>query len=214
MGLAVKICGINHPDAMAAALAGGAHWLGFVFYPLSPRAVAPMLAAELARQVPTCAHVVALFVDPDDELLEHVVSQVPVDVLQLHGSETPDRIRDIKARFGIPVIKAFRIASAEDLEPAETYAAVADRFLFDAKPPPKVATLPGGNGLPFDWTILAGRRFAKPWMLSGGLSPANLEEAVRISGAPSVDVSSGVEDRPGHKSPDLIRHFLGVAANL
>lgn len=214
MRLNVKICGINHPDAMAAALAGGARSIGLVFYPRSPRAVAVPVAAELARAAPTCAHVVGLFVDPDDALIERAVEQVPLDLLQLHGNESPDRVQEIRGRFRIPVMKAFRIAAAADLDGVAAYAEVADRFLFDAKPPANVAALPGGNGLCFDWSLLAGRRFDRPWMLSGGLTSDNVAAAVAATGALAVDVSSGVEDRPGHKCPALIGRFLAAAAQL
>ncbi|MBI1206429.1 MAG: phosphoribosylanthranilate isomerase [Azospirillum sp.] len=214
MAVQVKICGINHPEAMTAAVAGGARFVGLVFYPRSPRAVAPPLAAELARMVPTGTRVVGLFVDPDDEYLDHVLGQVPVDLIQLHGGESPERVAAIRRSSGIPVMKAVKLATAEDLEVAGRYLDSANRLLFDAKPRPGTAALPGGNGLPFDWQVLAGRRWPLPWLLSGGLNAANLAEAVAVTGAGAVDVSSGVEDRPGHKDPALIRAFLETAARL
>ncbi|WP_247878918.1 phosphoribosylanthranilate isomerase [Azospirillum brasilense] len=157
---------------------------------------------------------VGLFVDPENDFLEHVVSQVPFDLIQLHGKETPRRIAEVKAAFNIPVMKAIKVGGSEDLAAALEAAEVADRLLFDAKPPAKVSALPGGNGIAFDWTLLAGRSWPKPWMLSGGLKPENAAEAVRTTGATALDVSSGVEDRPGHKDPELIRRFLNSVAGL
>lgn len=214
MTVLTKICGLSEPESLRAAVTGGARYVGFVFYPPSPRSVAPPLAADLARLVPTGIRSVGLFVDPDDELLEHVISQVPLDLIQLHGKEDPRRIVEIKARYRMPVMKAVKIGGPDDLIAAEAFAEVADRLLFDAKPPAKVTALPGGNGIAFDWTLLAGRSWSKPWMLSGGLTPENVAEAVRVTGAVEVDVSSGVEDRPGHKDPALIRAFLDATAGL
>jgi phosphoribosylanthranilate isomerase len=211
MSVQVKICGISHPEAITAAIKGGARYVGLVFFERSPRHVAPPLAAELARMVPTGVRTVGLFVNPSNEYLEHVVSQVPLDLIQLHGDESPERVAAIRAAFSMPVMKAIKVSSPEDLVAADAYAAVADRLLFDAKPPAKVSALPGGNGIPFDWTILTGRNWSKPWMLSGGLTADNVAEAIAVSGAASIDVSSGVEDRPGHKDPDLIRDFLKAA---
>ncbi|HYD65112.1 phosphoribosylanthranilate isomerase [Azospirillum sp.] len=214
MSVAVKICGLSEPESLRAAIEGGARWVGFVFYPASPRNVAPALAADLARLVPTGVRTVGLFVDPDDDLLEHVVGQVPFDMLQLHGKETPERVAAVKAAFAIPVMKAIKVGAPEDLDHAMDYAGAADRLLFDSKPPPKVATLPGGTGIAFDWTLLAGRTWPKPWMLSGGLNAGNVAEALRVTGAPALDVSSGVEDRPGHKDPALVRAFLKTVSGL
>ncbi len=214
MSVAVKICGLSEPDTLRAAVTGGARYVGFVFYPPSPRAVAPAMAGELARLVPTGVRSVGLFVDPDDAFLEHVIGQVPLDVIQLHGSENPRRIVEIKARYRMPVMKAVKIGGPDDLAAAAELAEAADRLLFDAKPPSKTGALPGGNGVAFDWTLLAGRRWSKPWMLSGGLTPENVAEAVRVTGATEVDVSSGVEDRPGHKDAALIRAFLSSLGGL
>lgn len=214
MTVAAKICGLREPESLRAAVTGGARYVGFVFYPRSPRAIAPPMAAELARLLPTGVRSVGLFVDPDDEFLEHVTGQVPLDLIQLHGGETPRRIAEIKGRYALPVMKAVKIGGPEDLTAAMEAAEVADRLLFDAKPPAKVSALPGGNGIAFDWTILAGRSWPRPWMLSGGLTVDNVAEAVRVTGAREVDVSSGVEDRPGHKDPALVRAFLSAVAAL
>lgn len=214
MPVSVKICGLTEPVSLQAAVAGGARYVGFVFYPPSPRSIAPSMAAELARLVPTGVRTVGLFVDPENDFLEHVVSQVPFDLIQLHGKETPRRIAEVKAAFNIPVMKAIKVGGPEDLAAALEAAEVADRLLFDAKPPAKVSALPGGNGIAFDWTLLAGRSWPKPWMLSGGLKPENAAEAVRTTGATALDVSSGVEDRPGHKDPALVRRFLDSVAGL
>ncbi|WP_207482118.1 phosphoribosylanthranilate isomerase [Arenibaculum pallidiluteum] len=214
MTVQAKICGITDPAALQASIDGGARWIGLVFFERSPRHIAAPLAAQLARMVPTGVRTVGLFVDPDDAYLEHVVTQVPLDMIQLHGAETPERVSAIKEAWGLPVMKAIKVSDAADLDAAAAWAGVADRLLFDAKPPAKVTALPGGNGLSFDWTLLRGRDWPTPWMLSGGLTPGNVAEAVRISGAPAVDVSSGVETRPGHKDPDLVRAFLGACAAL
>ncbi|OAN50236.1 N-(5'-phosphoribosyl)anthranilate isomerase [Paramagnetospirillum marisnigri] len=210
MAVEVKICGITDEDAMDAAIEAEADYVGLVFYPPSPRAVTPERAAELVEFTPGEITKVGLFVDPDDALLERVLTQVRLDLLQLHGSETPERIEAIRLEYGLPVMKVVPVAIASDLAAAEPFLAVADRLLFDAKPP-KGATLPGGNAVSFDWTILKGRSWGLPWMLAGGLTPANVAEAVRISGAGAVDVSSGVERSPGVKDPDLIRAFISAA---
>ncbi|WP_044560583.1 phosphoribosylanthranilate isomerase [Azospirillum sp. B4] len=207
MSTKAKICGINHPEALKAAVDGGARYLGLVFFAKSPRNVSLPLAAELARMVPTGVRTVGLFVDPTDDFLDQALAQVPLDLIQLHGSETPERVAAIRAAHRLPVMKALKVETAADLDAASAYEAVADILLFDAKPP-KDSILPGGNGVAFDWTLLTGRRWSKPWMLSGGLTPDTVAEAIRISGADAVDVSSGVEDRPGHKDPALIRAFL------
>jgi phosphoribosylanthranilate isomerase len=209
-----KICGINSPAAAVAAAAGGAAHIGLVFYPPSPRAVTADCAAELARLVPERVGRVGLFVDPTDDELQSVLSRVPLTMLQLHGRESPERIAAIKLRFGLKLMKAIGVAAPEDLDAAAPYLGVADWLLFDAKPPKEPGALPGGNARPFDWRILAGRSWPLPWMLSGGLTAGTLGEAVRITGAPVVDVSSGVEDRPGVKNPDRIRAFLEAAARL
>jgi phosphoribosylanthranilate isomerase len=209
-----KICGINNPAAAVAAAAGGAAYIGLVFYPPSPRSLSPAQAAELASLVPDRVGRVGLFVDVDDTLLEAVLTQVPLTMLQLHGKETPERVQAIKRRFGLPVMKAVGIGTAQDLDSARAYFDAADWLLFDAKPPKQPGALPGGNAAPFDWTVLSGRTWPLPWMLSGGLAVTNVAEAVRLTGASVVDVSSGVEDRYGVKNPDRIRAFLEKAAAL
>jgi phosphoribosylanthranilate isomerase len=206
----VKICGLRSPDAVAAAVGAGAAYLGFVFFPRSPRHVTLAEAAALAVEVPPGVAKVALVVDADDAALEALTAAVPVDMIQLHGSESPERVALVRARFGLPVMKAVGIAGAEDLGKIDVYAKVADQLLIDAKPP-KGADLPGGNGLAFDWTLLAGRRWPCPWMLAGGLTPGNVAEAVRRTGARQVDVSSGVESAPGVKDAGLIRAFVEAA---
>lgn len=214
MGVQVKICGINSPEAMTAAVEGGARYVGLVFYERSPRYVPPETAAQLSRLAPTGVRVVGLFVEPDDLFLERIVTAVPLDMIQLHGEEEPGRVAEIRAAYSIEVMKAVKVADAADLDRAASYEPVADRLLFDAKPPKGVASLPGGNGLSFDWSLLRGRAWSRPWMLSGGLSAGNLADAVRETGATAVDVSSGVEDRPGHKSPARITDFLKRAQAL
>jgi len=207
----VKICGLRTPGTVAAAVAGGAAYLGFVFFAKSPRNLLLSDAAALAVDVPPGIAKVALTVDADDAMLDAIATVVPVDMIQLHGSESPARVREVRARLGLPVMKAVGIAGAKDLGRIGAYAEVADQVLIDAKPP-KGADLPGGNGLAFDWRLLSGRRWPVPWLLAGGLTAANLAEAVRLTGARQVDVSSGVESAPGVKDEGLIRDFLQAAA--
>ena len=214
MSVAAKICGVNSEAAVAAAVAGGAAYVGFVFYPPSPRAVEPSRAAELCAAVPSGIERVGLFVDADNDAIREVLALAPLDVLQFHGQECPERVAEVRARFGRPVMKAISIAGPEDVLTAERYEDTADMLLFDAKPPRRADALPGGNGLAFDWRLIAGRRWRRPWMLSGGLTAELLPEAVRISGAAAVDVSSGVERSPGDKDPDKIREFLAAARSL
>ena len=211
MATDVKICGIRTPEALNVAVEAGARAVGFVFYPPSPRALTPDIAADLARMLPTGTRSVGLFVDATDEQIASVTARVPLDLLQLHGDETPRRVAEIRGRFGIQVMKAIRVATAKDLAPLADYESVADWILFDAKPPKSVTTLPGGTGIAFDWQLLQRVKIKKPWMLSGGLTAENLAEAVSLTGAKMVDVSSGVEDRPGVKSVERIRAFLAVA---
>jgi phosphoribosylanthranilate isomerase len=214
MSVAAKICGLNSEDAVAAAVEGGAAYLGFVFYPPSPRAVSPARAAELCAAVPSGVRRVGLFVDAGDAAIHSVLNAAPIDILQFHGGESPERIAEVKARFDRAVIKAIAVAAPEDVLAAARYEDDADMLLFDAKPPRRPDALPGGNGLAFDWRLIAGPTWRRPWMLSGGLTSALLPEAVAISGASAVDVSSGVERRPGDKDPDKIREFLAVARTL
>ncbi|EPX77128.1 phosphoribosylanthranilate isomerase [Litoreibacter arenae] len=202
----VKICGLSRPADVAACAAAGATYVGFVFFEKSPRHVTLDTAHALALDVPAGVAKVALTVNADDAALDALVERVPLDLLQLHGSESPERVADIRARFGLPVMKAVGIAGEGDLAALEDYMYVADQILVDAKPP-KNADLPGGNGLAFDWRLIAGRRWPVPWMLAGGLTPDNVAEAVRLTGANQVDVSSGVESAPGVKDADLIKRF-------
>jgi phosphoribosylanthranilate isomerase len=214
MSVAAKICGLSDPAATAAAADAGAAYVGFIFYPRSPRYVAPATAAELARHAGDAAKV-AVTVDLRDDELAAILHTAPIDLIQLHGSETPERVAHVRRRFGLPVMKSIAVAGAGDLDRADAYTGVADRLLFDAKPPKeKPDALPGGNALSFDWQLLAGRDWPLPWMLSGGLTAANLAEAVATSRARTVDVSSGVEDAPGRKNPDSIRALLDAAARL
>lgn len=209
-GIEVKICGINSPEAARAT--AGADFIGFVFYEPSPRYVTPERAAELAAELPPGIKKVGLFVDPTDAEIAAALDAVALDMLQLHGSETPERIAAIKARFKLPVMKAVKLAAREDLGAARDMETLADRILFDAKPPAGVTgALPGGNARAFDWMLLKGYSALVPWMLSGGLTPENVADAVATSGARGVDVSSGVEDKRGHKDPELIRRFIAAA---
>ena len=215
MTVEVKICGVNSPAALAAALAGGADYLGFNFYSPSPRYVTPEAAREIAAAAPDSLTKVGVVVDLDDAALAAILEHAPLDMLQLHGRESPERVAEIRARFALPVMKAVKIAGADDLAAAEAYCAVAERLLVDAKPPKDMAgALPGGNALALDWRLLAGTAWPIPWMLSGGLDADNVAEAVRVSGARALDVSSGVEDAPGTKNPDKIRAFLSAAKAL
>jgi phosphoribosylanthranilate isomerase len=208
----VKICGLRTEAALDAALAGGADYVGFVFYERSPRNIDLAAARTLADKARAHAKVVALFVDPDDALLARVIDAVSPDIIQLHGAETPARVAEIAQRFGRPVMKAIAVANASDVEAAFAYAGKAERILFDAKASEDTAgALPGGNGVPFDWQMLAGLDTRIDFMLAGGLTPQNVSEAIRSTGARAVDVSSGVESRPGEKDPELIRRFLHAA---
>ncbi len=210
MSVAAKICGLSEPASVAAAVAGGAKFLGFVFYEPSPRNVAAARVAELCKAVPAGTTRVGLFVDADDAAIASVLEVAPLDLLQFHGSESPERVAAVKLRFARPVMKALPIAGPEDVGAADSYLGVADRLLFDARPPRSAGALPGGNGLVFDWRLIAGRRWSVPWMLSGGLDAANVAEAVRLTGAPAVDVSSGVESAPGVKDTAKIAAFLAA----
>lgn len=203
----VKICGLSTPETVAAALDGGAAFLGFNFFPASPRYVEPDAAARLAPPARGKATIVAVTVDPDDDLVDRLTTTLAPDLIQLHGKETPSRAREIAARAGVGVIKALPVSESADLEAARAFETVVDHLMFDAKPPADAA-MPGGLGSSFDWTILAGRRFARPYLLAGGLDPWNVGEALRLSGAPFADVSSGVERGPGIKDPGLISAFL------
>jgi phosphoribosylanthranilate isomerase len=210
MALTVKICGLRTPQALDAALESGADLVGFVFFPPSPRHLGLEAARRLGEQAAGRAGKVALTVDATDEALLDIVNALKPDMLQLHGKETTERVVAVRTRFGLPVMKALPIAERADLSPVRIYEKVADRLIFDARPP-KDATRPGGLGRPFDWTLLHDVRCAVPFMLSGGLDAGNVAEALRITRAPGVDVSSGVERAPGEKDPDKIREFVRVA---
>ncbi len=209
-GIAVKICGLRSKAELTLAAEAGARYCGFVFFDKSPRCIDMETARALAAHAPVGMAKVALTVDADDDFLDRLVGEVPLDMLQLHGQESPERVASIKDRHGLPVMKALGIAEAEDLAALETYEQVADQILVDAKPP-RTSQLPGGNGLQFDWRLIAGRDWARPWMLAGGLTPQNVAEAIEMTGARQVDVSSGVERAPGVKEPALIRDFVAAA---
>jgi phosphoribosylanthranilate isomerase len=209
MAVLVKICGITAPDAADAALKAGVDLAGLVLHPRSPRHVSDDLAAALADRLRGRVRIAAMMVDPDDAALAAAVRLRP-DFIQLHGSESPARVSEIRARHNTPIIKVLSVAEAADLDGVSRYEDVADMLLFDAKPP-SGATREGGHGAAFDWQILNGRTFARPWLLAGGLDPDNVARAVRLTGAPGVDVSSGVEVEPGRKSPALIAAFTAAA---
>lgn len=206
----VKICGLGTAEDVVACAKAGAAYVGFVFFPKSPRHLSLDAAQALAVEVPTGIAKVALVVNATDAALDALLARVPLDMLQLHGTETPERVAEIKDRFGLPVMKAVGVADESDLPALAEYSHVADQLLVDAKPP-KDADLPGGNGLAFDWRLIAGRRWGVPWMLAGGLTPDNVGEAIRLTGATQVDVSSGVESAPGVKSAERISAFVEAA---
>ena len=215
MGVSAKICGLNTLESVAAAVSGDAGFIGFVFFPPSPRYVAPDKAAALSRAVPPTVTTVGLFVDASDDVIAETLRTVNLDMLQLHGNESPDRVRELGGRFGLETMKAIKVESAADVEAASEYDESADWLLFDAKAPRDMeGALPGGNAVTFDWRLLRGWSRKRPWMLSGGLDADNVSEAASISGAVVVDVSSGVEDRPGSKNPRLIERFLDTVGAL
>lgn len=195
---------------MSAAVEAGARYLGFNFFAPSPRFVTPQEAARLAARVPPGVAKVALVVDADDDALDDILNTAPMDMVQLHGHESPARVAEIRARYGLPVMKVVSVSGPGDLGQISACEGVADQILVDTKPP-KGALLPGGTGVPFDWSLIAGRNWQKPWMLAGGLTPANVADAVRATGARQVDVASGVESAPGEKDPDLMRAFISAA---
>jgi phosphoribosylanthranilate isomerase len=209
----VKICGLKTEAALEAALAGGADYVGLVFFPPSPRNVTLAVAKALADRARGRARIVALMVDPDDALVAQVAASVAPDLIQLHGYETPTRVAEVRARWGISVMKAVPVETAEDAHAARQFSPAADLILFDARAPADSAR-PGGNGAPFDWRTLLGVTEGIPFVLSGGLTPDNVAEAIRLTGATIVDVSSGVESRPGEKDPELIRRFLRAAKGV
>jgi phosphoribosylanthranilate isomerase len=209
-GVKVKTCGLKTLDAVLAAKEAGADYLGFIFFEKSPRNITAAEAAKLATFAPAIP-VVAVTVDADDAALSAILKDFTPAYLQLHGKESPTRVAEVKQKFGLPVIKALSIKTAEDVQAAHAYEEAADMLMFDAK---STGPLPGGNGLAFDWQLLAGQNFTKPWFLSGGLNADNVEQAVRISGAKLLDVSSGLETAPGVKSPELIKAFVKIAKGV
>lgn len=204
-----KICGLTTPEAIEAATEAGAAYIGFVFFPKSPRNISLAEAEVLALSVPPGIVKVALTVNADDALIDDIAA-LPIDMFQLHGSESPTRVAEVKARTGLPVMKAIGVADASDLERIADYEGVADQILVDAEPP-KGGEVPGGNGLAFDWRLIEGRDWARPWMLAGGLDPSNVSAAARLTGAAQIDVSSGVESTPGIKDIERIRAFMKAA---
>ncbi|EKF41697.1 phosphoribosylanthranilate isomerase [Nitratireductor indicus] len=209
MTLDIKICGLKTPEAVDAALAGGASHIGFIFFEKSPRNIGAEAAAELRKRALGKAQAVAVSVDATDDVLDAIVETMKPDMLQLHGKESPERVRAVKARYGLSVMKAFSIRDAADIAGIEPYRGVADRFLFDAKPP-KGSELPGGNGIAFDWRLLSGLDDKVDYMLSGGLNAANIGAALSAVSPRGIDISSGVESAPGEKNPDLIREFFSA----
>lgn len=207
MDTRVKICGINTPQAAEAAVGAGAQYLGFVFFPKSPRNVTINLARDLALDVPVGVAKVALVVNASDADLDRLLGEVPIDILQLHGGENLERVKAIRARYGLPVMKAVGVSTPQDIQALDAYGVVSDQVLVDAKAP-KGAVLPGGNGLAFDWRLISKRGWNAPWMLAGGLTPDNVVQAIQLTGAKQVDVSSGVENAPGVKDPAKIRAFI------
>lgn len=213
MEVRVKICGLRTAEDLAAVAAAGAAYAGFVFFPKSPRHLSIEAARALALGAPEGLCKVALTVDAQDAALDAIIEAVPLDMLQLHGHESPARVAEVKARYGLPVMKAMGVADEGDLAGLMEMSLAADQLLIDAKPP-KGADLPGGNGLAFDWRLLVGRKWLKPWMLAGGLTPENVAQAVRLTGARQVDVSSGVESAPGVKDPARIAAFVQAAQGV
>ena len=210
MSVDVKICGLTDSEAVSAAIDNFADFIGFVFFDKSPRNVTPKMAKELSSPIPSHIKKVAVLVDPSDDLIRDILRKFEPDYLQLHGKESVGRVWEIKLRYNIPIIKAFSVRDGDDIAASLPYQEVTDMFLFDAKAP-KESILPGGNGLSFDWNLLANREFSIPWMLSGGLNAANVRSALDISGAKMVDASSSLESEPGTKDPALIIEFLDVA---
>lgn len=209
----VKICGLKRRTELDAAVAAGASYVGLVFFGKSPRNIDLKTASDLVEAVPVGVCKVALTVNADDRALDQLLGQVPLDMLQLHGDETAQRVAEVKDRFGLPVMKAVGVRDETDLPALDDFAKVADQILVDAKPAKK-SELPGGNGIAFDWRLIAGRRWAVPWMLAGGLTPHNIADAIRLTGARQVDVSSGVESAPGMKDPHRIQAFVEASKAL
>jgi phosphoribosylanthranilate isomerase len=207
----VKICGLRRPESVRHAAAAGASYVGVVLYPPSPRNVSLDVAGALLASVPPGVIGVALLVDPHDAVVDEMAALRP-GMLQLHGNESPERVAEIRERTGVPVMKAIALGGREDVERIGSYEPVADQILVDARAPAD-ANRPGGNALRFDWGLIAGRQWTRPWMLAGGLTPENVAEAVRLTGARQVDVSSGVESAPGEKDPALLAAFMRAAGS-
>ncbi|MFS4582181.1 phosphoribosylanthranilate isomerase [Phaeobacter sp. C3_T13_0] len=211
MDIRVKICGLKTPQDIVAAAEAGAAYVGFNFFPKSPRSVLIEEAATLAGNAPFGLCKVSLTVNADNETLDAITGRVPLDMLQLHGQETPERVAEVKARYGLPVMKVLGVSNVEDIQRIETFETVADQIMVDAKAP-RDAVLPGGNGVTFDWGLLARKKYWRtPWMLAGGLTPENVAEAIRVTGARQVDVASGAERAPGVKDPARIKAFCETA---
>ena len=210
--IAVKICGLREAAHVRAAVEAGASLVGFNFYDKSPRFLTVDAARDLALAVPAGVAKVAVTVNASDGVLEDILARVPIDMLQLHGSETPDRVAQVREHFGLPVLKAVGLSDAGDLAALDAHARVADQILVDAKPPTD-GSLPGGRGVAFDWRLIAGRRWTRPWLLAGGLTADNVAQAIRLTGARQVDVSSGVESAPGVKDEARITAFVNAATD-
>ncbi len=210
MTVTVKICGLTDAESLDTAVEEGADYIGFNFFKNSPRYIDATVAADLSADVPEDVAKVGLFVDPDDAFLDLVAGQLRLDYIQLHGLETPERVDDVRLAFGVPVIKVIGVSDAADVKAAAAYTDHADMLLFDAKPPPG-ADRPGGNAVSFSWPLMKAYAGDLPWMLAGGLTPENVAQAIRDSGATAVDVASGVEAGPGRKDPALIRAFVAAA---
>ena len=214
-GIKTKICGINSAESLEAAISGGAAAVGFVFFPASPRYVNIEAASELVAKVPKDVLRVGLTVNMEDRDLTEIVDNLALDLLQLHGDESPKRTLEIKELSGLPIIKAIKIASPGDIGKAVPYIGLVEQILFDSMPPEDMKrALPGGNAVSFDWNWLGDQNLTYPWMLSGGLNAKNVETAVKTTGASFIDVSSGVEDRPGFKDPVMIKEFLDVVGQI
>lgn len=211
---AVKICGVGTGADVDTAAAAGARYIGLVFVERSPRVVSPAIATQLSRRAPTGMRVVGLFIEPSDDELEAILPNMPLDYLQLHGGELPGRVAEIKARWGVKIIKAFGIREHEDLAAIDAYTDVCDEILLDAKPPKGVTALPGGTGISFDWRLLASWQAPKPWLLAGGLRSDNIAEAITVAGPNAVDVSSGVEARAGVKDHGKIKVFIETVKSV
>ncbi len=206
----IKICGLSDVAGIEASAQAGANYVGFVFVAKSPRFITVDQAARLTVEVPLGIAKVGLMVNPDDAALDTILSEVPLDMIQLHGAETPERVSEVRAKTGLPVMKAVGVGTAADVSKIDAYTHVADQILVDAKPP-KDSQIAGGNGVTFDWSLIAGRRWAVPWMLAGGLTPANVSQAIAVTGAKQIDLSSGVESAPGVKDPRMIAEFVAAA---